>query len=1135
MTSLPLPSSSIIISGFHTNTNPYISPFNPSQTSQPNVLNFHNTQTNSKPSKFRQLKSAHSVRSSVSNGALLPRLLISQSGRFERSTVSNQVMPAPELETATSFVGNQHGYNHRKLHWISSFKREKEIIRTYKQAGSTNRFQSGANAVQDTKNQVNLPTKLSRAGVTIGDTCNMKNENQPQSVDFRVNFPSDSPHSKPSTLFTFPDFSSKPLIPLSSPFTSATSQSSYFDPHPRQTLKTLSSNVVHHIATNSECIDGILPSKAHRLSKAEIPPLRSYPKDALIEITCSTDNPENATRNGELVFRRKLPAEIVFYSGTIRHIASSSAEFKEGKTGVIDFPTIPPILMDQVFLYLVWNYYKDSKELKNTIKHFKPRLATTLELMNAALYLDLPGLVEICADAIAANFKELSDFGDTPIPLIRNILNRLDIAELCFAEHILSQPLYNSNSDITKNRKPIDFSAYFRLHFQSFVSKLKYRERICRITSILLHQTKTITARTIRRLTIEHYLRESFSNDENDNKFHDLVDLLELEQNNIESICLYDINMMQKILENLDLRAIDISFDMNCEAWYLLNAYLERKRNRVGKTEMMIEFEGCRLGSIFVQILVHGLMDSELNDTCAPQFYCPNDDIVKSPLTTKLRLKYDKPVHLMVRSALPTAAEVPTQRNCLNGLPENNTNSQPLSKVFPNHLPYTLPTQPPPAPLSASSVSPLCLKFRSTTVSFNAISPSPCQENSNNRYSINPSLAFFATSTSSVLTSLSFTNTKLTTSDLTHLSSFLKRQQCTLSSLTLSNSINDPLLFSYACQILTENITIACLDLSNNIAENFDLNQPENYKPTGDNQPCSFVTAANPSKALSSLVLYSKSIKVLKIGHNALPAFGLKQLLDSVLANRVLEDIDMEGINLGVHLDNFTTGLKHCMHSMANENRVFNIRNLNLKRNKLLPRQINYFLEVLSEFTRDLHLEVLNLSMNYFNDKTIALLSANLKAGFGKLKELHLDGVSETEPESNVLTSSASLACSPTDHPFDIPPTVPFSTFPLMAAHPLVSSSSWINLFQNLNGNLSLARLSLRYHSSITDNEVSELVCILDKCNLQNIDFTGCRISSKGAKCLRKAIGKFKREVVIWLMDNSDVPESECVLWRLRS
>ena len=74
-----------------------------------------------------------------------------------------------------------------------------------------------------------------------------------------------------------------------------------------------------------------------------------------------------------------------------------------------------------------------------TLVTFEPKLETVLELMMAALYLDLPPLMDRCADVVAANFSELDAFGDLPPAVIRHVLARLDATDLLAAERILQQ------------------------------------------------------------------------------------------------------------------------------------------------------------------------------------------------------------------------------------------------------------------------------------------------------------------------------------------------------------------------------------------------------------------------------------------------------------------------------------------------------------------------------------------------------------------------------------------------------------------------------------------------------------------------------------------------------------------------
>ncbi|KAJ3181442.1 hypothetical protein HDU87_001050 [Geranomyces variabilis] len=55
--------------------------------------------------------------------------------------------------------------------------------------------------------------------------------------------------------------------------------------------------------------------------------------------------------------------------------------------------------------------------------------------MDAGVYLDLSDLVEICAVSVAANFEAVASFGQLLPPLVKDVLARLSIGDLCICEY----------------------------------------------------------------------------------------------------------------------------------------------------------------------------------------------------------------------------------------------------------------------------------------------------------------------------------------------------------------------------------------------------------------------------------------------------------------------------------------------------------------------------------------------------------------------------------------------------------------------------------------------------------------------------------------------------------------------------
>ncbi|KNC97915.1 uncharacterized protein SPPG_06905 [Spizellomyces punctatus DAOM BR117] len=151
-----------------------------------------------------------------------------------------------------------------------------------------------------------------------------------------------------------------------------------------------------------------------------------------------------------------LPAAVAYMSGTIKHIDCSAKSFKEHLEGVIRFPTTTTAVMAEVVAYMYWLWCKSHQPslfadltARYTRKFatlavrpaaYRPQTLLLFEIMEASVYLDLPGLVDMCAVNAATHFDSITSFGGLPKPLIRNVLKRLSIGDLCISEYELVDP-----------------------------------------------------------------------------------------------------------------------------------------------------------------------------------------------------------------------------------------------------------------------------------------------------------------------------------------------------------------------------------------------------------------------------------------------------------------------------------------------------------------------------------------------------------------------------------------------------------------------------------------------------------------------------------------------------------------------
>ncbi|KAI8807190.1 hypothetical protein BJ742DRAFT_813752, partial [Cladochytrium replicatum] len=107
------------------------------------------------------------------------------------------------------------------------------------------------------------------------------------------------------------------------------------------------------------------------------------------------------------VFR--IDGSLARVSGTLWHIHERSGSFMEGNTKLISFPSITPDAMRHViaFLYFMRLYETGPREDNpgSSFQEFYPYIdvPSVLEVLSAAVYLDLIDLAHLCADVAADN------------------------------------------------------------------------------------------------------------------------------------------------------------------------------------------------------------------------------------------------------------------------------------------------------------------------------------------------------------------------------------------------------------------------------------------------------------------------------------------------------------------------------------------------------------------------------------------------------------------------------------------------------------------------------------------------------------------------------------------------------------
>ena len=134
-----------------------------------------------------------------------------------------------------------------------------------------------------------------------------------------------------------------------------------------------------------------------------------------------------------------LPFSVAALSPTLSLIFSSG--FRESQSGLVDLPSVTPSALREVcnFLRIAHDHYKNSSGNTFTVssKKFLPRSESVLETLEAARFLDLHRLTELCCKVMAQHFDHLPEFLPSdvlPFELRMQILRRLGPIQLCKAE-----------------------------------------------------------------------------------------------------------------------------------------------------------------------------------------------------------------------------------------------------------------------------------------------------------------------------------------------------------------------------------------------------------------------------------------------------------------------------------------------------------------------------------------------------------------------------------------------------------------------------------------------------------------------------------------------------------------------------
>ncbi|KAJ3403624.1 hypothetical protein HDU80_003948 [Chytriomyces hyalinus] len=157
-----------------------------------------------------------------------------------------------------------------------------------------------------------------------------------------------------------------------------------------------------------------------------------------IWLQSSTNQSENSEQFGSICAKPgkkfEVHKEVAFTSQTLRHIYNSSHNFAESREHLVQLPFDEIMLIQLIVFMYSQSLDSNMPQPKSRTSHFEPNLRDALLIMDAALYLDLPILVEKCSELCARNVHQIESFENLPYPLVCDILKRIPPLDLWFIE-----------------------------------------------------------------------------------------------------------------------------------------------------------------------------------------------------------------------------------------------------------------------------------------------------------------------------------------------------------------------------------------------------------------------------------------------------------------------------------------------------------------------------------------------------------------------------------------------------------------------------------------------------------------------------------------------------------------------------
>ncbi|KAH6574488.1 hypothetical protein BASA62_002417 [Batrachochytrium salamandrivorans] len=680
----------------------------------------------------------------------------------------------------------------------------------------------------------------------------------------------------------------------------------------------------------------------------------------------------------EIQIRRQIPIEIIYQSATLRHIHANSSGFLENLHGIV-LPTFSASVMEEVMYYLAFSFTMKRKKAQggtlsstlptSRVPEFVPRLETIFELIEAALYLDLPELIDLCAVRVARNFSGVESFGDLSTPLVRAILKHLSIGEMIICEndmlHIpkrLNNESTPSTDTSTESIKPnINATTIWTDRFWKLLAKVSQEFHHCNTSSYHSHQQET---------KLDDFLLTDIPDQDahtisylsnNDGLQMDIISELGLSVKDIcrtgefvkcaKQICLEfyisqaiahfgklecDVPVQRVLkLQGGSLRHLRLNLRLQCDTVYPCGFWNQLISNCPNLSRLSLATSGYSqclcdvLESAGVVLSDACIVEVEIGVTgVSPEYIsqmtplCVCLDFIKDPLENEC-LRNDGSSRLLHGG--PTSRSIRMET-------ENTLELQGVSSLAEYLQDLRLPSHTSTIPISAIPSSLNTPRKLNTYFKW-------VPENNAVPYSTQPTeFQNFISQVQSVwirIVRLDLSNISLGVASSTSIAELITHPMSILEHLSIANT-------NLTCLgIITIVNKLAQKTVSTHLAH---LNLSQNMHSTDPHiTSCCKTIAAYLEKTPATL-------HELCLSNNPLTSLGLIALTESLLCNTTLSTLEMDGVNLGSHV-------KHLVKSFTHRNST--MRSVSIARNGILPRGIGLLVQACKDDAKDHHLSSL--------------------------------------------------------------------------------------------------------------------------------------------------------------------------------